>query len=368
MEGHTQMTIDGQIRELLKPKADEFFDFEKGKNVRDSFLHLIKEEYMQEIDFMHISKDEERFFSWMSGPVKLYVLFAQSADKHFEEMLFFAENQQCDERNDSIETRTLIVPVKDSYQFFTSYSLDQEVKYLISNFYKKSISIIPYSIYSQNQGKKNLWLLERSGSNWARNEYHIAQSTVKKNGFQLEEALVKFNESGLHANKYALQDVVKEINNPQFVEELNECLKAYELPMFYVCATGLGGIIESILSFSLGQYHIRRKNLPKDPTAYDYLQALIRNGLITDRQLKYLQSTFMLRNSVSHYNTGAVTSELCDRMMNSIQAIFKGIFLPSKEWDQKYGKPNISFEEWKKISPDEAKKWFSSHPNPFPHV
>ncbi|MCT3351775.1 hypothetical protein EFP34_14915 [Lacticaseibacillus paracasei] len=362
------MTIKGQIRELLKPKADEFFDFEKGKNVRDSFLHLIKEEYMQEIDFMHISKDEERFFSWMSAPAKLYVLLAQSADKHFERMFFFAENQKNNEYNDSIETRIFTVPEKDSYQFFNIYSISENVKYLISNLHENFQLVIPESIDFNDQGKKSLWLFEKSGLVWAQAEYKRAQSTVKKTGFQLEESLVKFNDSGLHANKYALQEVVKEINNPQFVEELNECLKAYELPMFYVCATGLGGIIESILSFSLGQYHIRRKNLPKDPTAYDYLQALIRNGLITDRQLKYLQSTFMLRNSVSHYNTGGVTSELCDRMMNSIQAIFKGIFLPSKEWDQKYGKPNISFEEWKKISPGEAKKWFSSHPNPFPHV
>lgn len=367
----TNNSIQDERIKFFYGKENVFFDPTSGKEIREHFLKLIKQDYLNEVKSMYLSDDEQRFFSWLSGPAKIHVIFVQSPDKRFSELISFARKARIDEPNDSIVADVLTISEKDSYQFFQKWTSDTKLKYVVTKINdcpELTISNSSDSVLPGFSAKKNYWLLYDMGSRWAKKEYNAAKSNVKKTGFELEASLLKFNDSGLHANKYALQEIIDTINNPQFVEELSECLKAYELPLFYVCAAGLGGIIESILSFSIGQYHIKRKDLPKDPTAYDYLQALSRNGLIGERQLKYLQSTFMLRNSVSHYNTGAVTSELCDRMMNTIQAIFKSIFLPSKEWDEKYGKPNLTFENWRKHSNEEAEEWFKTHDNPFPHI
>lgn len=335
----------------------------------NEFVEALVDGYKTEVKKMSLSHDERSFFTLLTQPLTINVVQLVSFDKTEVCYVSFANMQASklpsNDYSNSLEAYTFQVSEDDSYVFFSQTDWHDQLKYAISEIKKADSGlsdnmIIPESFnYSVNDMLTSLGDWDQQ---WTEAEFKKATKTVQSSGFHLEEGVVHFNLSGLHANKYAFNNMLAAIPNEQFHQEVNECLTAYETPLFYVCAAGLSGVIESLLSFTIDNYHFRKKSLPKDPTAYDYLSALSNNGVISSRDLKYLQSTFMLRNSVSHYNSGGVTNELCDRMMSSIQMIFSSIYSTSLAWKNKYSLPsNVTFDQWVKDNPSEAGAWFSTH-------
>ena len=177
---------------------------------------------------------------------------------------------------------------------------------------------------------------------WAKKEFEAASSHFKNTPIEI----FSFNDIGLHADKYAFKIIIDEIADDQFSVELDECLTAFEHELYYVCACGFGGILESILHFSLANYGLSGRGFPKDPTASDLIGTLKSNKLIDQRQESYIKSIFMIRNSVSHHNSGFTSVSQCQTMMLGVEDLFTNIYQPSQVWHQAH--PGLSYKEYSK--------------------
>ncbi|RRG06410.1 MAG: hypothetical protein DUD28_03060 [Lactobacillus sp.] len=295
-------------------------------------LATLRKAYETEIDRMHIDADNDKvFFSWLAQPMTVYFLFIpQSVSNAMQGILCFAVNSN----NNNVK----LIDYKGKIEeyAFKKYDAKKQLSFLIN---QKLLDVQPESICAIIRAGIQTNLVS-IGETWAQDEYKRAGSHFKKPVIET----LNFNELGLHAAKYEFNTVIQEIADQQFTAELNECLSAFEHEFYYVCAAGLGGVLESILYFSLDNYKLIDRSFPKDPTIFDFIRILKSNKIINRRDENYIKSNFLIRNSVSHHNSGFTNVSQCQTMMLGVRNLFSTVYLPSKEWKAKH--PDSTYKEY----------------------
>jgi hypothetical protein len=138
-----------------------------------------------------------------------------------------------------------------------------------------------------------------------------------------------FNTSRIHKDIYEFSDMIQSINNHQFTLELEECLEAYEKEKFFICAAGLGSVLEHLLYLSI-EKHVDEKDIKinENSTASEYIGQLKKEPFKIDkREASHLKNIFAYRNSVSHFNKGIFSKEMCDHLLSGIKISFDKYYL-----------------------------------------
>lgn len=281
----------------------------------DSLLSEYKQDYniraREIIGSEDVNKD---LFSWLSKPMNIWVLITLSNSPYYK-TIFFA--QYSSDETDHLHIIDLRQQTND-YQFKRIYKVEAQVSYLLNHDLIGKLdpqSIIFSSLYNNS--------LSSSTTNWVNKEYTVSTSRLSLPPIKH----LDFNALRIHADRYQFDTMIKDINDTQFSAELSECLTAYENEQFYICAAGLGGVLEHLMYLTLEKHKMIDKNFPDNATYQDYVNAFGKEPLKIDRRQKNaIKSTFMIRNSVSHFNSGFAGKENCQLLMSGIKNIYANYY------------------------------------------
>lgn len=151
---------------------------------------------------------------------------------------------------------------------------------------------------------------------------------------QLKSAFEKipFNTLRIHKEIYEFAEMTKIIGNHQFTLELEECIDTYENEKFFVCAAGLGSVLEHLLYLSI-EKHVPEEDIKtnENSTASEYIGQLKKEPFkINRRDVSHLKNIFAYRNSVSHFNKGIFSKEMCDHLLGGIKTAFDKYYMFEK--------------------------------------
>ena len=298
-------------------------------NILNKFLSLAKETYKSEFTKAHLDEEDATFFAWKQQPLHVYIIRI-TAPLRMLGFLVFATTTE-----GSIDHINYFDCIKetDNTQFIQTYSDKDKLKIILKNSkqLKNIVSedIIGDSIFSIGLSVyPDLWAHE-----FFSNEYKDAKTNFEKAPIQD----IKFNDLGLHSNKFKINEIQEAVNDKQFSIEFNECMDAYEHKYYYPAAAGLGGIMESLLYKTLENYkRTSNRILGSDPTLSDYLGALKRFELIDRRQSNRIRSSFVIRNSISHFNSGFTEVSDIQSMLHGVENIYTTLYLPSLRWKESH--------------------------------
>lgn len=313
--------MDDLVNEILKWEND--YQDEAKLN---EFLENAKRCYQDELSNTHLDDDDLIYFSWAKQPLHLY-LIRISGNLNFNSIIVMASREK-DLSKDEISYFDKLEETNDA-QFMHSSEQDK-VSFILneSEISKrvKSEDVIKNSIFALSISTSiPIWISQWFGKEINHTKQHFSVAPIK----------LKFNELGLHTQKYKLEEIINVVNDPQFTRELEECMTVFEHEYYYPAAAGLGGIMESLLYKTLENYQrTSNKVLGSDPTLSDYLGALKRFQLIDRRQSNRIRASFAIRNSISHYNQGFTTVSDIQEILKGIESIYTTLFLRSLKWKE----------------------------------
>lgn len=299
------------------------------------FLEVAKSYYEDELSSTQLDDSDLIYFSWARQPLHIY-LIRTSGNLDFNQIFVMASQEKGLLKNEI----TYIDKLEETSNAFFKHSNEQgQLKYI---FKETNISeninpesVIQNSIYSISISSSiRLWI-----NVWFGKEINHA-----KQPFDLAPIELKFNDLGLHSQEYKLKEIVVTVDDLQFTRELEECMTAFEHEYYYPAAAGLGGIMESLLHKTLENYQrANHKIIGSDPTLSIYLSALKNFDLIDRRQSNRIRAAFVIRNSISHYNSGFTAVSDIQNMLHGIENIYSTLYLPSLEWKEAH--PNQQLPE-----------------------
>lgn len=322
--------MDDLVNEILKWEND--YQDEAKLN---EFLENAKRYYQNELSNAHLDDDDLIYFSWAEQPLHFY-LVRVSGNLNLNNIIVMASK----EKNLS----------KDKISYFDKLKETNNAQFKHSNEQEQVNSILGKAnmleiVNSENIIKNSIFTLSISMSipiwisQWFGNELNHT-----KQYFRIAPIKLKFNELGLHSQKYKLEEIINVVNDPQFTRELEECMTVFEHEYYYPAAAGLGGVMESLLYKTLENYkRVSNRVLGSDPTLLDYLGALKKFGLIDRRQSNRIRSAFTIRNSISHYNPGFTEVSDIQTMLHGIENIYTTLYLQSLRWKEAH--PNQQLPE-----------------------
>lgn len=279
-------------------------------------LSELKEDYITRAkEIIGDESSNSDLFSWLTNNMNIWVAICSSMSQ-FPCVLVFAEKSA--ESTDRILIKDLMKET-NNIKFKLTERAEDKLKYLIDGAYLHSL--YPENIISSSIDKVDAFFLYTSS--WIRREYRVAKSSLA----YLPVNTINFNELRIHADKYQFKEMIDDISNEQFSSEFYECLEAYEREMFYVCAAGLGGVIEHLMYLTLEKNNMLDRSFPDNPTYHDYVSHFSREPIKIDRRQKnFIKSVFMIRNSVSHFNSGFTGKENCQSLMSGIKNIYTNYY------------------------------------------
>lgn len=297
-------------QDVLMKRTLEFTD-----ELADSLLIEYKEDYIIRSREIIGSEDNSKdLFSWLTRPMNIWIVITLS-NSSFHKTLFFAEYST--NEKDNLYFKDLRVETND-YHFKRLHSVLDKLSYIVNNNLIENLdpdSIILNSLWDAD--------VAFGAQYWVDKEY--ASSTAKLSLPPIKH--VDFNTLRIHADRYQFDAMIKDINDEQFSAELSECLTAYENEQFYVCAAGLGGVLEHLMYLTLEKHNMIDRSFPDNATYQDYVNAFGKEPLRIDRRQKNaIKSTFMIRNSVSHFNSGFAGKENCQLLMSGIKNIYANYY------------------------------------------
>lgn len=308
--------MDNLLQEILN------WEYEyKDENKLNAFLENAKSYYQEEVTSAHLDDDDLIYFSWAKQPLHIY-LIRTSGSLDFKQILVMALQE-----NNLLKNKiTYLDKTKETNnaQFKHSNEIEQ-LNYILSG------SGMPKELKSENIIKNSIFTLSLSMITkiWI-NQWFDKEFNHTKQHFSTAPIKLKFNELGLHSQKFKLEEIIHIVDDPQFTRELEECMTVFEQEYYYPAAAGLGGVMESLLYKTLENYQrTSNKVLGSDPTLLDYLGALKRFDLIDRRQSNRIRSSFTIRNSISHYNPGFTEVSDIQSMLHGIENIYANLYLPS---------------------------------------
>lgn len=285
-------------------------DIEKNKS---SLLEYAKLAYNYYYNKMQINENQEDMFAWKKSAIKISLILIADFDIGRYKVLGFAEASKFD----TIE----IVDAIDHdlpYTFYKKFTNLEKISYLVQN-----------SIISELTDDLILASAQTEVTdmhNWAKSfllEEINNIDTLTKPSIEL----INFNDSIIRAKRYDLEELMYFVNNQQFTAELNECLYAYNNQKWFVCATGLGGVLEHLLYLVLEKNDMIDRSFPSNATISDYISYMKKPPVKMERrQQTMIKNIFNIRNSVSHFNQGFTSKDQCTYLMNGIKDIFDNYY------------------------------------------
>lgn len=233
----------------------------------------------------------------------------------------------------------------------SSIDTKNNINYLIRNGYIKDIDeskIIDNSFFPSTF-LFSLAYIDAFVESWMKSEYKDLNTELSKPQYAIE----KFNTNLLNRSKYEFEDVINNVDDPQFTRNLEEILKAYSEGWFFVASTAVGGLIENLLYKTALNYNRTDFNR-ENPTKIDFTAKLKELAKLT-KKLKLpeeqrihfeiqdeltLDRDYLTRNAVSHYNSGFANESEVNALFTALHNTYQKYFLPSlkykKEHSQSY--------------------------------
>lgn len=286
----------------------EFFD------KKEDILNFMKLFYRYNTQVIKADNFEKDFYSWSSEYIKVWIIWIASEYSDRKRPFFFSTSSESNEIeiiNAHNQTRNL--------KFFSLKNSRDIISYL---FHENVIPDVSKSIIGSS-----LSFLSKSPTawidRWVLNEENNALDLINS-PFEL----LDFNELKIRAKRYNFENMLQILDNVQFSMEFDECLFAYNNQKWFICASGLGGILEHLLYLVLKKNNLIGKNFPASPTASHYIEYLRKPPIdLNSRQEAYIKTLFMTRNSISHYNQGFTSKDQCTMLMNGIKDVFDNYYV-----------------------------------------
>lgn len=285
-------------------------DLEKKKSFLLDYAKLTYEYYFNK---MMIDETNEDIFTWRNSAIQITLILLSDFNLGARKIIGFAETSEYD-------TIKIIdaIDYKLPYTFYTKFNDEEMISYLVQNSIISDLSenVILASIDTKirhiDHWAKN-WLLKE-----VENVDIIAKPSIE---------LIDFNKSIIRAKRYDLEELMNFVNNQQFSAELDECLYAFNNQKWFICATGLGGVLEHLLYLVLEKNNMIDRNFPSNATISDYISYMKRSPIkMEKRQQTMIKNIFNIRNSVSHFNQGFTSKDQCTYLMNGIKDIFDNYY------------------------------------------
>ncbi|MGR8015613.1 hypothetical protein ACU6IJ_16800 [Bacillus sp. RM3] len=302
----------------------EIFQYEMNKDKikeitqeqKTAAFEWIYNQYMNLFNQLSLKPDKsEDFFSFTSKKLDLNIVYYLNDEKVVKVITFFSKSENTGTIN--------LYDVID--QKFSFEILNSSVSVFISELINKGIvNIDPQKIIESG-------ILETGGVVYEVGKYLFRKEYRANWKPQLKTPVEKlnFNSLRIHKEIYEFEDMIDNINNLQFTLELEECLDAYENEKFFLCATGLGSVLEHLLYLAI-EKHVEEKDRKtnENSTASEYIGQLKKAPFeISKREVSHLKNIFAYRNSVSHYNKGIFSKEMCDHLLNGIKTSFDNYYM-----------------------------------------
>ena len=324
-------------------KEIEMTDFEKRE---DDFLTKLHAAYLERVKFYHLPNTELTRFSWTENKkIILYAIKVYTDHPYYDySTMYFAikNNSQIDNKLVTLDminntktpkfSRIMDADVlKRTAWLINEKLIDKKINSLII---KSSVkfSFIPFE---KNRDEKNLYVTW--AQRWVDKEYDETQKAESMS--TLVQSFPNFPDTKqrFFIDRYHFKDMLDTIDDSQFTDEFNQCLFAYELEKWFLCATGLGSCLEHLMLIILTNYDNNGyrdakgdrifKGFPKNPTAQDYVRYFKKEPInITSRQATFINLLFTARNSVDHHNTGKTQKNLCDLLLDGISDMYNDYY------------------------------------------
>ncbi|MFB8426480.1 hypothetical protein ACFC4S_31200 [Priestia megaterium] len=284
---------------------------------------LIHQDYKSLLnDLCRTSETLKDYFSWNRTILDIHIVYfmEKSHISKKSRMQFFSKRNDLEGTIIVHDLTKKHIPLA-TLHLISEFKHKEFLKLLIQD---KYLNVKPEDIL--NLGVFGVGGIESDlGSKLFNNEYkhNALPQTDKPTG------IVKFNDLSIHKALYDFEDMLKNIKNDQLTFELGDCIYAYEIEKFFLCACGLGSVIEHLLALCI-EKHMEQRNvrLGSNPTAQDYIAHLKKEPFnINAREISHLKNIFSYRNSVSHFNKGYTNKMTCDNMLNGIRHIFENYYL-----------------------------------------
>lgn len=280
---------------------------------KNSILNYTRSKYLQLTDQMNLDDNDKELFFWLEGSITLHMILVSDLNNPASiEMI--AEKSEIDD----VIFHDCLEQTKD-YSIAILSSPERKL-YLISNGIIDSINkekIIPSTI------SEHIITLSDLVSKWVRKEFKSADHLIKPS---IET--IDFNQAIIRSKKYNLDNMSETVGDAQFTAELNECIFSYEHEKWFVCAAGLGGVLEHLLYLILEKNNMLDKQFPDNATYNDYIGYMSREPIsIKKREKTMIKNIFNIRNSVSHFNQGFTSKDQCTYLMNGIRDVFNNYYV-----------------------------------------
>lgn len=294
-------------------------------NKRESFENSIESISQELLEFaklqynyhLSLSTDSDSaeindLFFWHKNYIHLWCLGVNNPTIGEYSLLYFATKSEID------KITVLDLVTETTSPAFYKLDFDNKIKFLID---KSAIPDISNEIIAN--ACSGYSVLSAWVENWVKNEAKTIDSLIST-----PAELFEFNKSAIRARRYNFEDMLHTIDNEQFTMEFDECLYAYNNQKWFVCAAGLGGVLEHLLYLILEKNNLINSSFPDDATARTYIEQLSRHPIkIKKRDKTYIRTLFLTRNSVSHFNQGFTSKEQCANLMDGIKNIFNNYYV-----------------------------------------
>lgn len=309
------------------------------KNEKKEFLQLLKNKYDERTNYIDPT-NRQNIFSWKNKKLHFYILLTHSPYYEITQSLVLTFATFSSSTEDKITYKDLISSTCN-YEYDHIKQPLNRLEYLIENKLIQKPKFIQSSFNYQFVSNKKFTnsTITEIANKFADNEYENTSKELQKN--LISTTQLEIIESKYFTDRYHFNDIKKNLNDTQFSYELEDCLKAYNEGMWFVCSTGIGSVIEHLLYLTIKNLDKKWKpskgipqrplrQLGKGPTKSNYINTLS-NCLprFDDRQKSQLEAMFLLRNSVDHFNSGYSNQGFCDTLLQGIVDIYNGVYLQS---------------------------------------
>ena len=313
-------------------------DSKESKN--QNFINKLHKKYLKRVDYFNVPEDELTRYSWVGKKkIKIYAIKVFNEEPGFDcSTLFFATKNNKNNTDEFIEFDFF----KETENPEFSHEINGGTKYKLSWLKNKGLldkeiesEVIPGSISSWPGENWDVDIFcERWSKEWVDYEYDIAQKAE-----EVPTYIQPFPQTNqkFFIDRYHFNDMLEDIDDSQFTDEFNQCLFAYENEKWFLCAVGLGSCLEHLMYIILKNYDEKGyrdkqnngifKGFPKAPTNKDYVLAFRKDPInISMRQESFINSLFMIRNSVDHHNTGKTQKNSCDLLLDGISDFYNDYY------------------------------------------
>ena len=302
----------------------------------DEKLKKWHDKYQERIEYIGISRENQDAFIWANNKkinlyfVEMYPFPKEKLRTNFRTFVIFAKSS-VDNRNHIFYTNQ----VNQTHAFYFEKNQFQAKNILsklsLNNDELKKLVCKIDEASTQVKSFINLNDFESYISDWVDKEYTNMNNFLSTHPtFQ-----INFSNKRFYVDRYHFDEMLQNINNKQFSSEFNEIIQVYEQGLWFVCATSLGSILEYLMYLTIKSYNDSKmfKALGTHPTLDNYMRVFRLPPISIDmRQESYIRAIFMLRNSVSHYNSGYTSKETCNIMFDGLTMIYNNFYLKSLEY------------------------------------